>query len=126
MEDGLVSRGSSGWLRSLWERYKLRRFRRSFRKGAKLTRFIARDVRRDIEVLDDSRASEGIVVAKVRTMNVLYAAKGLAEEPEFGEPEIVSLSNAWEWNGPHWGGRDEPGRTPVPLNQIDPPKSEIG
>lgn len=126
MEDGLVSRGSSGWLRSLRERYKLRRFRRLFRKGEKLTRFIAPDIRRDIEVLDDSRASEGIVVAKVRTMNVLYAAKGLAEESEFGAPEIVSFSNAWKWDGPHWGGTDEPERTSVPLDQMNPSKSEIG
>jgi hypothetical protein len=78
--------------------------RRRFRAGATLSRFVARDIRRDVEVVDASDVQQGFVVARVRTWNVLYASKGIASKPEFSEPRRLSLANMWDWNGASWGG----------------------
>jgi hypothetical protein len=78
--------------------------RRRFRAGAALTRFVARDIRRDVVVVDASDVPQGFVVAKVRTWNVLYASKGIAPKPEFSEPTRLNLSDLWDWKGALWGG----------------------
>jgi hypothetical protein len=57
--------------------------RRRFREGKTLSRFIARDVRRDIQIVSAARIDEGFITARIRTSNVLYDSKGLAAKPEF-------------------------------------------
>jgi hypothetical protein len=42
--------------------------------------------------------------ARIRAWNLLYVARGLADEPPFSEPRRVSLDELWQWNGKPWGG----------------------
>jgi hypothetical protein len=77
---------------------------RRFREGRTLSRFIARDVRRDIQIVSAVRIDDGFTTARVRTSNVLYVSKGLTAKPEF-EPAIeMRLDEIWHWTGKSWGG----------------------
>lgn len=91
-------------LRKLLSSCRLAYQKRRFRAGATLSHFVARDIRREIEVLDASEVAEGFVRARSRTWNVLYASKGLAPKPEFGECQRMRIDNIWDWKGPVWGG----------------------
>jgi hypothetical protein len=93
--------------------YRTRRRRKRYRAGAVLRRFVACDIRRDVEVIDASEIDDGFVTARVRTWNVLHASKGIAPEPEFDEPRRMEIDGIWEWKGPSWGGPtpdEEPGK----------------
>jgi hypothetical protein len=82
-----------------------RRFRkRQYRPGRVVTRFLAPDVRRDVAVVDASQIDAGIILARVRTWNVLYAATGLAPTPPFGDVRTVAIQDLWVWSGAAWGG----------------------
>jgi hypothetical protein len=76
-----------------------------YRPGRIISRFLAPDVRRDVEIVDVSLIETGIIVAKTRTCNVLYAATGIAPEPGFGEVRKIEVKNLWNWSGEPWGGR---------------------
>ena len=78
--------------------------RKRFRVGATLSRFVAKDIRRDVEVVDAAEVDKGFVSARTRTWNVLYASKRIAPRPDFGEPQRVCIQNLWDWKGPSWGG----------------------
>ncbi|WAC18404.1 hypothetical protein OVA24_14310 [Luteolibacter sp. SL250] len=86
------------------KRLKLGRLRRCYRAGAELSRFIAKDIKRDIHVIDSSELEHGYVTARVRTNNVLWISRGIEPEP-FGSPEIVNIDKAWSWDGEAWGGK---------------------
>ncbi|HEX8522443.1 MAG TPA: hypothetical protein VF669_09315 [Tepidisphaeraceae bacterium] len=77
---------------------------RRYRSGQTLTHFIAKDVRRDVEVVDASRAATGLLTVRTRTWNVLYAIKGLAPQPPYGEVREVAIRDLWKWSGESWGG----------------------
>jgi hypothetical protein len=79
-------------------------WRRRYRPGRVVSCFVARDVRRDVEVLDAAQIDGGIITARVRTWNVLYAAKGLAPVPAFGDVRTVEIRDLWVWSGTPWGG----------------------
>lgn len=78
--------------------------RRRYYVGQHLARFIAFDVRREVEVMDTSRIDEGFITAKVRTVNLLYVSKGLVEAPEFESPREIAIAELWQWSGKPWGG----------------------
>lgn len=78
--------------------------RRRYREGRTLTRFIARDVRRDIQVVSAARLNEGFITARVRTYNVLYVSKGLAGQTGFAPAKEVRFDELWKWTGKSWGG----------------------
>ena len=78
--------------------------RRRFREGRILSRFIARDVRREILIVSAARIKEGIIVGRERTMNALYVSKGLTSQPGFGSPREVQIKEMWSWTGKSWGG----------------------
>jgi hypothetical protein len=78
--------------------------RRRFREGRTLSRFIARDVRREIVIVSAARLEEGIITGRERTTNVLYVSKGLTPQPEFGPPREVHIGEMWSWTGKSWGG----------------------
>jgi hypothetical protein len=78
--------------------------RRSFREGRTLSRFIARDVRREILIVSAARIEEGIITGRVRTTNVLYLSKGLVPQPEFEPPRELRIREMWDWTGKSWGG----------------------
>jgi len=83
--------------------------RRKWRDGAELKKLIARDVKREIRVIDASDIADGFVVASVRTRNLLYEAKGLKPVAEFGAPVRIEVAKAWDWHGQSWGGNpDDP------------------
>jgi hypothetical protein len=75
-----------------------------YREGRTLSRFIARDVRREILIVSAAQVQEGIVIGRVRTTNMLYVARGLAPEPEFGPPQELRIGEMWHWTGQPWGG----------------------
>ena len=77
---------------------------RKFREGRTLSQFIARDVRRDILIVSVERLDEGIILVKVRTMNVLYVSRGLVPRPEFEPPKEIHIAEMWHWTGKSWGG----------------------
>lgn len=90
--------------RRLANKLRLFRQRRVLQEGRVVSRFVARDVRRDVLVMSAARLDEGIITARVRTTNVLYVARGLATAPEFGDPVVLQVSRLWEWSGASWGG----------------------
>jgi hypothetical protein len=81
-----------------------RRRRRLYQPGRVVSQFLAPDVRRDVEVVDASGIDTGIISARIRTWNVLYAAKELAPEPMFGDVVTVAVDGLWAWSGERWGG----------------------
>lgn len=101
-------------------RYVRRLMRRAkFRDGEVLSRWIARDVRREIEVVSTDRIDEGLIVARVRTINVLYLAKGFVPEPDFGAAEELRIDEIWHWPGATWGGLPD-GRSITGADPSDP------
>jgi hypothetical protein len=78
--------------------------KRKFREGKTLTRFIARDVRRDILIDSVARIEEGIITGRVRTTNALYLSHRLVPQPEFEPPRELHIEDMWHWTGKSWGG----------------------
>ena len=78
--------------------------RPKIQEGEVLSQFIACDVRREIEIVSTARIDEGIITGRVRTINVLYVAKGLVPEPEFEPPRELRIDEMWHWTGRSWGG----------------------
>ena len=78
--------------------------RRRYREGKTISRFVARDVRRDILIVSAARIDEGIITGRVRTTNVLYLSRGLVPEPEFEAPQELHIEKMWDWTGQSWGG----------------------
>lgn len=64
-------------------------------EGAELTRFVAKDVRKDVLVVDVSRLDEDRLVVRTRTWNVLYVSKDLATVPPYGDPIEVGIDDLW-------------------------------
>lgn len=75
-----------------------------YQVGRVLSRFIARDVRRDVEILDITRLQEGFITARVRTTNILYVTKGLVPQPDFEPAREIAVIDLWTWSGQPWGG----------------------
>jgi len=69
-----------------------------------VSRFIARDVRRDILVVSAARIDEGLITGRVRTTNLLYVSKGLVTQSEFEEARELRIDEMWRWTGKSWGG----------------------
>lgn len=69
-----------------------------------ISRFIARDVRREIIIVSTARLDEGMITGKVRTLNLLYVSKGLIPEPKFDPPRELRIKDMWHWTGASWGG----------------------
>ena len=109
---------------SLAKKMRLTHRRKKYRTGAELSRFVAKDVRRDIKIIDDSGIEHGYVVAQVRTANVHYISKGIAGKCDFGVAEILHLDQLWRWGGKSWGGV-EPLRETIPLITVDELQSAL-
>ena len=85
---------------------KIRRWywKKRYRPGRVLSAFLAPDIRREVEVVEASQIDMGVISARMRTWNVLYAAKGLAPQPPFGAVQEVAIKDLWMWSGASWGG----------------------
>ncbi len=80
------------------------RWRRKYRPGRIVTRFIAKDIRRDVEVIDTTDIAEGVITCRTRTWNVLYTIHGMKEKPPFGDARRLEIGRMWDWAGEPWGG----------------------
>jgi hypothetical protein len=78
--------------------------RRRYRPGQVITRFLAPDIRRDVEVVDVTRIDSGVITARTRTWNVLYAVRGIEPKPAFGDVRLIRIDDLWTWTGAAWGG----------------------
>jgi hypothetical protein len=78
--------------------------RRTFQEGKTVSRFIARDVRREVLVVSVARIDEGLITARIRTINVLYLSYKLIAPPEFDPPRELRIDELWNWTGQGWGG----------------------
>ena len=87
-------------LRSIKQHY----WKWKYRSGKVFSRFIATDIRRDVEVVDSSDIASGLITARIRTWNVLYNAKGIKKKPSYSDIQKVELSTLWNWDGELWGG----------------------
>jgi hypothetical protein len=81
------------------EAYRLWSRRRKYRVGVVISRFIACDVRRDIEIVDASEVDEGYLTVRWRTWNVLHVSKGIGVMPELSRPIRVETDRIWDWSG---------------------------
>jgi hypothetical protein len=79
-------------------------WRRTYRPGRTVSRFLVPDIRRDVEVIDASKLSDGLITARTRTWNVLYHAKGIEPKPPYGEAGEIEIKRLWDWSGKPWGG----------------------
>lgn len=77
--------------------------RRTICEGRTLSRFVAKDVRRDILVTSTARIQDGLITCRVRTTQVLYVSRGLAIQPDFGPATELRVEEMWKWNGQPWG-----------------------
>lgn len=75
-----------------------------YRPGRVVSRFLAKDVRRDVLVVDTSEIDSDQITVRVRTWNVLHTVRGLSPLPPFGEARTVAISDLWTWSGQSWGG----------------------
>jgi hypothetical protein len=75
-----------------------------YRPGRTITRFIAKDIRRDVEVVDVSQIETGMISARIRTWNVLYDSMGVSPKPPFGDNRKIEITKLWIWSGQPWGG----------------------
>jgi hypothetical protein len=75
-----------------------------YQEGRTLSRFIAKDIRREILIVSAAKVEEGIITGRIRTTNVLYAARGLAPMPEFEPARELRITEMWHWTGKSWGG----------------------
>jgi hypothetical protein len=78
--------------------------RRRFKEGRTVSRFVARDVRRDIVIVSTARIEEGVITGRVRTTNVLYLSHGLVPQSEFEPSRELRIGEMWDWTGQSWGG----------------------
>lgn len=85
---------------------RLRRWYRRWRlrEGRTLSRFIAKDVRREILIVSAARVDEGVITGRVRTTNLLYLFGGLIPPPEFEPERELRINEMWHWTGKSWGG----------------------
>jgi hypothetical protein len=91
-------------IRDALRKLKQRRRRRIYTAGRTLSRFIARDVRREVLVISAAEIDDGYITARIRTTNILYLSHGLTSAPPFGPAERVEIDRLWKWSGKSWGG----------------------
>ena len=73
--------------------------RLTYREGKTVSQLIAYDVRRDVLVVNTARIGEGIITGRVRTTNLLYLARGLIKQPEYGPVQELRIDELWHWTG---------------------------
>jgi hypothetical protein len=85
-------------------KFRLWRWKRAYSIGKIVTRFIAPDIRRDVDVVDTSEIESGVITVRTRTWNVLYHIKEIKEKPPFGDVRRIEIRDLWKWEGELWGG----------------------
>lgn len=75
-----------------------------YRPGGTLSRFIAKDVRREVLVVSTDELGDGIITVQIRTTNILYRSADLVAAEQFGDAVRIPISTLWKWTGKPWGG----------------------
>lgn len=96
----------------------------TYQDGTKLSRFIAKDIRREVLIVSSARISEGIIRVRIRTTNVLYVARGYVTEGDFGPEVDMPVQHIWHWSGQSWGGLPDGTSIADHLQQPVSPSSE--
>lgn len=91
-------------LKAYFESRKRERIKSVLQPGRTVSRFVARDVKRDIIVVASDEIDDGFVTVRMRTNNMLYIRNRLVAEHDFGPPERIAIANLWDWSGNPWGG----------------------
>jgi len=78
--------------------------RRVYKPGTVISKFVARDVRREVKIISVDGINDGFIVGQVRTNNVLYITRGLVSEQRYSDPVILDIRQLWNWPGQSWGG----------------------
>ena len=91
-------------LRAYFQHRTQQRIRRVLQPGKTVSRFIAKDVKREVLVVNVDDFEDGYIVARTRTNNVLYRINNLVPEQDFGPPMRVAIAELWNWTGQSWGG----------------------
>jgi hypothetical protein len=92
------------FIRNILPELKRRRQHRLYKEGTVVSRFIAKDIRREALVISAAEIDAGFITARIRTANLLYVAKGLVSASQFGPLERVAIDQLWVWTGASWGG----------------------
>jgi hypothetical protein len=101
-------------LTSVLRQLRIAYWKRRYRVGRTVAHFIARDIRREIEVVDTSLIESGVILARIRTWNLLHASiRGIRQPPPFDEARVMEIKDLWTWTGKPWGG-------PVPDSSVPP------
>ncbi|KAI9135176.1 hypothetical protein [Acaryochloris sp. CCMEE 5410] len=90
-------------IKALFHQVQKHRRRQIFRQGQTLSRFVARNIRRDVMILADADIDSSFITARIRTVNVLYMSRHLVPLTLFGLPEQVAVNRLWNWRGQPWG-----------------------
>lgn len=91
-------------LHALLIKFRLWVWKRRYRPGRVITKFLAPDIRRDIEVVDVSQIDAGIISARIRTWNVLYAYRRNSPPPPYEDIREVNIKDLGEWKCESQGG----------------------
>ena len=81
--------------------------RSAFNDERVLSRFVARDVKRQVKLVNIDEIESGFIVAQIKTTNILYLRNKLAEDQPFGSPQRLAIEEIWEWSGQPWGGQPD-------------------
>lgn len=85
-------------------------WKRRYRPGRVLSKFVAPDVRREVAVIDTSEIGSGVITVRMRTWNLLYVARGIETEPAIGDVTTIEIKKLWKWAGPAWPASADSGR----------------
>ncbi|WP_442511512.1 hypothetical protein SH528x_003193 [Novipirellula sp. SH528] len=92
------------YLKTYFERKKRERIRAVLKPGRTVSRFIAKDVKREVLIVSNDEIDDGFVTVRMRTNNILYLHNRLTKEMDFGSPERIAIEDMWHWSGKSWGG----------------------
>jgi hypothetical protein len=72
---------------------------------ARLTSLVARDVRREIEIVEVSELAPGQERARIRVSSLLSESTDTAAVPAFEAPRRVAITDLWTGTGQRRGGQ---------------------
>ena len=66
--------------------------RRVYKPGTVISRFVARDVRREVKIISVDGIDEDFIVGQVRANNILYLKRGLVQEQRYSDPVSLNIT----------------------------------
>ena len=84
------------FIKSYFQNQKRKRLCKALLPGQVISKFVARDIKREIRILSIDEINIGFVIIQRRTFNVLYMSKGLIEKQSFGLPKRIKVNQLWD------------------------------